>query len=81
MSAAAELDVSPKLRNEFRSDVDAFSKMIVGTEDGLGKFQFRAQLPESLRTPECRYPRIREEFRKMLEHNSRTGHMALLGTK
>jgi hypothetical protein len=77
--AFAETQAALKLTGELRIDGESIAKMLRGMDDDevLAKFQFRAQPPESLREPASEYPRLRDVFRKMSEHHSRTGHVVL----
>jgi hypothetical protein len=74
--AFAEVQASPKLRDELRVDCQAVFGVLGGAEEDperveevIAKFQFRPGTDT-----ECRTPRIRDAFRKMGNHCLRTGH-------
>jgi hypothetical protein len=72
--------VSPKRREELRAYGDALRKLMAGTGEGvdelLAKFPFRSQRLGPIRMPEYPElsPRTRELWRRLWEHQARTGH-------
>jgi len=85
MNAWFAIGASQKLKNELRASGQPWVEMIQGTreredcvEELLARFPFHPQLPGSpSEDSECRYPKIRDAYRKMCEHRLRTGHRAL----
>jgi len=79
-TAARESPVDPKSSQELRAYGDALRKLRDGTVEGvdelLARFPFRSQRLGPLKMPEYPElsPRRREVWRRLHEHQARTGH-------
>jgi hypothetical protein len=78
--ALAGAPPSSERRAEVQANVEAFSQMLQGSEQAaeelFGKLSLRANSPELLEIPRLHTPRMRRAFRRMLDHRTRTGHIA-----
>jgi hypothetical protein len=70
---------SRERRAEVQANLEAFKKMLLGSEQAeaelFSKLAFRAKSPEQLRIPALDTEKMRQAFRRLSEHKSRTGHL------
>jgi hypothetical protein len=75
---------SPQRRAEAQTHSEAFLRMPGGSEEAadelFANLPFRAKPPELLKPPEfLQKPGVRQAIGKVMEHDARTGHIAVLG--